>query len=242
MKEKKSLIIAGIIGIVCICVLLANLKIETSCKNIYLISEEEFIKLYGFTEDEIAEYDIQEFLEAYPYTRREILDIDSKKHNSKDGEKNGMLKKIKRFFSGDEWRYSTLTPGERKEFMGYDNIRYVIYCFEDRTCGYEYYYYVFDLEYNEAKMIGSGIDIDYIIPDGKKEEVISVLEEAEVLDYPELIVFDERGKISEKLALIYDNREHVCFQWISKPGREDYGDYIIVELIEVLITPDCVRE
>lgn len=86
--KKTTLIIAGV---VCICVLLKNIKIEVSCKNIYLISVEEFIELYGFTEEEIAEYDIQEFIEAKGFSVQRYIDRDYDNFNIEESEKKGYV-------------------------------------------------------------------------------------------------------------------------------------------------------
>ena len=238
--KKTTLIIAGV---VCICVLLKNIKIEVSCKNIYLISVEEFIELYGFTEEEIAEYDIQEFIEAKGFSVQRYIDRDYDNFNIEESEKKDMLYTIKFFFMEDSWRYATLTPGARKEFMDYDNIKYVVLVCESNNY-HDCYEYVYNIEKNEFDFYEMTYHVaDAYIHEDKTEEVIEMLKDANVLDFPVYNVFDEGEKAYfYRLALIYDNREHVCFYWWSDFHREDYGEYKIAELLEVLYNPVCVLE
>ena len=212
--------------------ILTGCDMEKTHRNIYLLSADELISYYEFTEEEIGEYDVQEFIDAYMYTD-EVFESAFAEYQH-----NYILWKMERYFAEEDIEYALLTPGERKDYMGYDNIKYVIYSYESKEYNDEYTY-TYDFENNKYKYEDhSTLVFSCNISEVKERTICDLFEEVKLLEYPSQIIYDREDIYLFKVALVYENREHVCFSWFSDFHREEFGEYEMLELRETLRKPD----
>ena len=214
-----------VISIMCLCFILTGCDMQKTHRNIYLLSADELISYYEFTEEEIGEYDVQEFINAYLYTD-DIL----------TGYRRGyVLQKIRDYFDEQDVEYAILTPGERKDYMGYDNIKYVIYSYESKEY-HDDYAYIYDFVNDTYRYEEAGhVIFSCNISEAKERTICDLFEKVKLLEYPSQIIYDREDIYLFKVALVYENREHVCFSWFSDFHREEFGEYRMLEIEEVLI-------